>query len=145
MLKLEFRFDKIVISDQRLRGIDRDFGYLLYRDKIGTMTFQDLQENKGINLMISMLIHFANVKGRCGVEEPVSANYRQSIFCIWSVEQRSTIKGAYGNKTLDRQKTSSFSHQKDEDMVINSGFDQQFIALSYPIQNGKLELSEKDK
>ena len=81
MLKIEIQFDKKVISDRWIRAIDRDFGSLLQTDTLSQMTFADLQENRGINLMMNMLLHFENVKGRCGVEEPAAtANYRQSIF-----------------------------------------------------------------
>lgn len=70
-----------VVSDRTLRTIDRDFGWLLETDKLNEMTFSDLQGRQGVILMINMLLHFANVGGRCGVEEPqASANYRQSVF-----------------------------------------------------------------
>ena len=83
MLKMEllFKSDYPVISDHTVKVIGRDFQWLLEMDRLSQMRFRELQQNRGLLLMMNLALQFANVGGRCGVDQPPSsANYRQAIF-----------------------------------------------------------------
>ena len=69
------------ISDHTVKVIGRDFKWLLETDRLSEMRFRDLQQNRGLLLIMNMDLHLANVGGRCGVDEPLpSANYWQAVF-----------------------------------------------------------------
>ena len=83
IIKLEVQFTSkyTVISDHTLKAIGHDFELLLKTNRLSQMTFRELQQNRGLLLMMHMLLQFANVGGRCGVDRPpLSAKYRQAIF-----------------------------------------------------------------
>ena len=83
MVKMEVRFtsDYPVISDHTVTVIGQDFQWLLQTDRLSQMRFRELQQNRGLLLMMNMALQFANVGGRCAVDQPPStANYRQAIF-----------------------------------------------------------------
>ena len=83
MVKMEVRFtsEYPVISDFTVKVIGRDFQWLLATDRLSQMRFRELQQNRGLLLMMNMALQFANAGGRCAVDQPPSsANYRQAIF-----------------------------------------------------------------
>ena len=83
MVRMEYRFtsEYPVISDHTLKVIGRDLKWLLETDRLSETRFRTLQQNRGLLFMIHMALQFANVGGRCGVDQPPSsADYRQAIF-----------------------------------------------------------------
>ena len=157
MIKIEWRFtsEYPVITDDTLAIIGRDLKWLFETDRLSQMTFRELQQNRGLLLIMNMALEFGNVGGRCGVDQPPSsANYRQAIFwyvmirhaiflrrlsihlcdlcsSIWPAGQKSMIIGPYTKSTwaipVTRRmpRNLSFSCQQDEDLRIPSDFDDQ--------------------
>ena len=156
MIKMEWRFtsEYPVITDDTLAIIGRDLKWLFETDRLSQMTFRELQQNRGLLLIMNMALEFGNVGGRCGVDQPPpSANYQQAIFwyvlfrhaaflrfsrdlcdlcsSIWPAGQKSMIIGPYTKSTWATPvrwrmaRNLSFSRQQDEDLRIPSDFDDQ--------------------
>lgn len=63
MVKVELRFTAkySVLSSTTLQNINRDLMWLLKTERLSYMTFSELQQHRGILLLMSMILQFANV------------------------------------------------------------------------------------